>query len=205
METLTKPVYEPYDADLPRDEASARRSQRAAEVLYRRVLAWASRVLAILPQRLPLTPADLELLRLFLAQQRRLNLELDGRNGHHSPLAFIAKVLPFLQRGDEEHIARAAHKLASSYLEHAIEDAAERFCGQHRLSPSDDIVINWRVALRYMAQQIHRLASSINLREEPYLNAPRRYELALIVYELAAEVVERRNLLLEATDTTVSA
>ncbi len=54
---------------------------RAADVLQRRTIAWASQVLSLLPKRLPLTDAEKELLKLFLAQQRRLNLELDGRQG----------------------------------------------------------------------------------------------------------------------------
>jgi len=118
-------------------------------------------------------------------------------------LGSIAKALPFLQPGDDGQVHRAAHKLVSSYLEHAIEDAAERFCGQHHLSPTDSIAIDWRVALRYMAQQVHRIACNINLREEPYLNSPYKFELALMAQELAADVVERRNLLLEAADTAV--
>ena len=196
-------MYDQYDGELPRDEASMRRIQRAADVLHRRVLAWASKVIVILPRRLPLTPADVELLRLFLAQQRRLNLELDGHNGHYGLLGSIARALPFFQRGDDEQVDRSAQKLVSSYLEHAIEDAAERFCGQHRLSPTDDIAIDWRVSLRYMAQQIHRLASRLNLREEPYLISPYKFELALVAHELAAEVSERRNLLLEAAGTAI--
>jgi|GEM_PF-4108965 len=195
-------MYDICDDGVPWDEARVRCAQRAADRLQDQVMTWAFGVVTILPKGLPLAEEEAELLQLFLAQQRRINLELDSHNGHPKLLKSIARALPFIQRKHDKQIKRAAQRLASSYLDHAIEDTAERFCGLRHLLPTESIALDWRVSLRYMAQQVHRVASEINLKQEPYFVSHRKVELALIAHELAAEVVERRNLF-ESTGTTL--
>lgn len=197
-------MYDPCDGELPRDEGSVRRIQRTAEVLHQHVLAWASGVIAVLPKRLPLTTDDRELLTLFLAQQRRLNLELDGRDGQEGLLVYIARCLPLLSDCPDAVTIRAAHKLACAYIEHAIEDAVDRSWGQHGLSPTSDAVINWRVSIRYMAQQLHRIACRISFRRDYNDASPLRFELTLMARELAGDVALKRIQLLDSVETAAS-
>ena len=67
-------MYGLCNRELGLEEERVRRIQRAAAALQERVLAWASRVMALLPKGLPLTSDDTEQLKLFLAQQRRHQL-----------------------------------------------------------------------------------------------------------------------------------
>jgi hypothetical protein len=148
-----------------------------------------------------MTDAETELLKLFLAQQRRLSLELDG---HPSFLARMVSCWPFRHREDRGVTASVAHRLAASYIEQAIEDAMDRFCGQYGLSPVSAIALDWRVALRYMAQQLHRTTSLMNSRHQHYLSAPSQRQLAGTVLPLAAEVAFRRARLLDSPEAAAS-
>jgi hypothetical protein len=58
-----------------------------------------------------------------------------------------------------------------------------------------DPAIDWRVAMRYMAQQIHRLATQIDVRGRRAM-APHRFELALAARDLAMEISARRRQML---------
>ncbi len=97
-----------------------------------------------------------------------------------------------------------AHRLVASYIEQAIEDTADRFCGQHGLSPASARVLDWRVALRYMAQQLHRVASRINLRQQHFLVSRLQMDLEAIAPPLAAEVAFKRARLLDGMETAAS-
>ncbi|MBI1885654.1 MAG: hypothetical protein HYS09_04995 [Chloroflexi bacterium] len=171
---------------------------RRVDQLESRVRSWARQIVGLLPQGLPLADQERDLLTLFLAQQRRLNLELDHRNGNgdgglrHT----LARVLTFLGNGHGPYNGdtdRLAHHLVACRLEDDIERAAATFCQDRNIPEVCDPVIDWRVSVRYMAQQLHRIACRINLKHDRRLTSPLRYELHVVARELSAEVIEKRD------------
>ena len=66
---------------IPADERSLRRAQRRVHELDKGVRDWAQSVIAILPRGLAILEDEAQILALYLAQQRRLNLEMDARSG----------------------------------------------------------------------------------------------------------------------------
>ena len=181
---------------IPEDERTLRRVQRRVSELDRRVRGWAQSVIDVLPRGLPLIPEEVELLSFYLAQQRRLNLELDARNGDENFRTRIGRILPFLSDGEDDwEMIQAVHRMVATRLEADIERACHSFCRDRDMPPMCDPAIDWRVAIRYLAQEIHRIASRINIRTE-YHTSPLRFELALSARDLATEAAARRRDLL---------
>lgn len=181
---------------IPQDERSLRRVQRRVDELDRRVRSWAQLVIDVLPRGLSLLQEELYILSLYLAQQRRLNLQLDAQNGEDNLRTRLARVFPFLTDGEDDwEIVRAVHRMVSTRLEADLDRASSFFCRDRNIPAVCDPVIDWRVATRYMAQELHRLASQINIKTE-YASSPLRFELALSARELANEVAARRRQLL---------
>ena len=197
-------MYDIYDDQLPMDEQTVRHIQRQAGLIHHKVTDWASRVLALFPSHLPLSPIEAEILKLYLAQQRRLNLELDGQSGHHSFRTRVAGVLPFPTTTNNPEIAHASHQLACSYLQHQVEDTTDRFCGRQGVSPASQAVIDWRGTIRYLAQRLHHIAHRMNLNNSGHLGSPLKFELALLAHQGAADVAHKRRFLLEGAKTAVS-
>jgi hypothetical protein len=191
-------MYEDTLAEQPLDEVQMHRIQRAASDIQRRALTWADRILDLLPRGIQLDEDEAELLRLFLAQQRRLNLQLDGSDGNEGFLSRIAIKLSILQPEDRDVIIRAAHRLVFSSFQQAIEAAVERFCRQHDISPTEPPTIDWRVAVRYMAQQLHHIGRQLKLGGDSSLASPIRFELIATARDLATDVVAKRTQLLDS-------
>lgn len=186
------------DIYVPQDERTLRRIQRRVEDLQRQVHSWAQAVLEIIPKGLGLLEDELYIIGLFLAQQRRLNLEMDARGGQEGLRSRLSRLLPFLpEPEDEEEIQQVVHRTVAAHIESDIERACDFFCRDHNLPTLCDPVIDWRVAMRYMAQQLHRIASQINLKQEDEIS-PQRFELALTARELASEVIAKRKDMLRA-------
>jgi len=184
------------DLYIPQDERTLRRLQRRVSDLDRRVRAWAQSVIDILPRGLPLIPEEVDLLSLYLAQQRRLNLELDARNGGDNLRARVGRILPFLSDDEDDwELVQAVHRIVTTRLQSDIERACLSFCRDRDIPPMCEPAIDWRVAIRYLAQDIHRIASRINIRTE-YHTSPLRFELALSARDLATEAAARRRDLL---------
>ena len=184
------------DLLVPHDERSLRHVQRRVDALDRRVRAWAQFVIDVLPRGISLIEEEIEVLGLFLAQQRRLNLELDAQKGDDTLRTRLGRVIPFLGAdGEDAEVIRAIHRMVATRLESDIERASHFFCRDRNIPTVCDPVIDWRVAIRYMAQELHRLSSRINLRAE-YATSPLRFELALSARDLAMEVGARRRDLL---------
>ena len=142
---------------------------------------------------------------LFLAQQRRLNLELDARNPEETLRTRLGKVVPFLgEAAPDVDLIRGVHRIVSARLESDIDRACADYCESRQMPPVSDPVIDWRVAMRFMAQGVHRIATQIDLRKD-YATSSKRFELALFAREAAADVVQRRRAMLDAFETSETA
>ena len=193
-----------YSSDLyiPQDERRLRSVQRRGEALDRSVRDWSYQVVQVLPRALPLIKDELSIMQLFLAQQRRLNAELDAREPEDNLRVRLGKLLPFLGDGTTDIDAiRAVHRIVSTRLESDIDRACVSYCEHQEIPPVSDPVIDWRVAMRFMAQGLHRIASKIDLKRD-YATSSKRFELALFAREAAADILQRRRSMLSAFEKT---
>ena len=186
------------DLYIPQDERTLRVVQRRGEVLDRTVHDWSSTVMGVLPKALPLIPDELLIARLFLAQQRRLNLELDARDPQTTVRNRLGRVLPFVGDGSSDiDMLRAVHRIVSTKLESDIDRACGLYCEGQSIPAVSDPVIDWRVAMRFMAQGLHRIASQIDFKRD-YATSSKRFELALFAREAASDVSQRRRAMLSS-------
>ena len=184
------------DLIIPHDERTLRRVQRKVDELDKQVRAWADFLVAVLPSGLPLMEDEYDILALFLAQQRRRNLELDEQSGEETIRSRLAQFIPFLaEEEDAWEINNAAHRMVSTRLEADIDRATDLFCRAHDLPGLVEPVIDWRVAIRYLAQRLHHIASRVDLKRE-LATSPLRFELALTARDLAADAVDKRQTML---------
>lgn len=186
------------DLYIPQDERALRTVQRRGELVDRTVRDWSSTVIGVLPKALPLLADELQITQLFLAQQRRLNLELDARNPQANLRNRLGRVLPFVGDGSPDlELLRAVHRIVSTRLESEIDRVCSRYCEGQSIPPVSDPVIDWRVAMRFMAQGLHRIASQIDFKRD-YATSSKRFELALFAREAANDVSQRRRAVLSA-------
>jgi hypothetical protein len=186
------------DLYIPRDERTLRRVQKKVEELDRRVRAWSRSVLNVMPRGLSMVDDEMYILGLFLAQQRRVNLEIDGHEGDPGLRARLSRAIPFLGEGeDDPNMARAVHRVVASRLESDIDRACGFFCRDLNIPAISDPAIDWRVSIRYMAQALHQIAGQIDMKRN-YAHSPHRFELALLAREMAGDVVNRRRSMVAA-------
>jgi hypothetical protein len=186
------------DLYIPQDERALRSVQRRGQALDDAVRDWASTVVGVLPKALPLIDSEFQITQLFLAQQRRLNIELDQRNPRASLRTKVGRVLPFVGEGTiDQDMLRAIHRIVSTRLESDIDRACGLYCETQEIPPVSDPVIDWRVAMRFMAQGLHRIACQIDFRRD-YTSSSKRFELALFARESGADVIQRRRAMLAA-------
>jgi hypothetical protein len=184
------------DLYVPHDERTLRRVQRKVDELDKQIHAWADYLIDVLPKGLALLEKEYDLLALYLAQQRRRNLELDVQNADDTFRSRLGRFVPFLAENEDEwEVTNAAHRMVSTRLEADIERATDFFCRDHSLPGLVEPVIDWRVAIRYLAQRLHHIASQIDLRRE-LATSPLRFELALTARDLALEVADKRRRML---------
>lgn len=192
------------DLYVPHDERTLRRVQRKLDELDKQVRAWADQLVAVLPKGLALLTEEYELLALYLAQQRRRNLELDAENGEETFRSRLGRFLPLLAEDEDDwEITSAAHRMVSTRLESDIDRATDFFCRDQGLPGLVEPVIDWRVAIRYLAQRLHHIASQIDLKRG-LATSPLRFELALTARDLGADIVDKRRTMLalfEAAET----
>ncbi len=180
------------DLYIPHDERTLRRVQRKLDELDKQVRDWAECVVAALPKGLALLTEEYELLALYLAHQRRRNLELDAENGQETLRSRLGRFVPFLAEDEIEwDISSAAHRMASTRLESEIDRTTDFFCRDYNLPGLVEPVIDWRVAIRYLAQRLHHIASRIDLKRG-LATSPLRFELALTARDLAVDVADKR-------------
>jgi hypothetical protein len=193
------------DLYIPTNERALRSVQRRVEAVDEVVREWSQTVMSVLPRSLPLIENEGTITTLFLAQQRRLNLELDSRNPEETFRTRLGKVIPFLDEGAPDlELIRGVHRIVSARLESDLDRACAEFCESRQLPPISDPVIDWRVAMRFMAQGVHRIACQIDLKKD-YASSSKRFELALFAREAAADVVMRRRAMLSAFEKSETA
>ena len=156
----------------------------------------------ILPRGLPLNADELLIFSLFLAQQRRLNIQMDSGQPDNSLWATVRKGLPLPERQPDFEEIRGVHRIVTTRLDSDIDRASTFFCTDHRVPSDSEPAIDWRVALRFMAQSVYSRVSAIEPKK--MLNHPRRFELALVARDLAAEVADRRHKMFGAFAGTYS-
>ena len=184
------------DLIIPHDERTLRRVQRKVDELDKLVRAWADSLVEVLPKGLPLMEDEYDILALFLAQQRRRNLDQDQQSDEETIRSRLAQFIPFLaEEEDAWEINNAAHRMVSTRLEADIDRATDLFCRAHDLPGLVEPVIDWRVAIRYLAQRLHHIASRVDLKRE-LATSPLRFELALTARDLAADAVDKRQTML---------
>lgn len=180
------------DMYIPQDERTLRRVQRKVDELDRQARNWAQSVVNVLPRGLSLVDDEIYILTLFLAQQRRLNLELDAQEPDTGLRARLGRALSRGSDGPgDDEIMRAVHRIVASRLESDIDRACGFFCRDLNIPEISDPSIDWRVAIRYMAQGLHRIACQIDMKRN-YSTSPRRFELALLARDLAGDIVAKR-------------
>ena len=59
------------------------------------------------------------------------------------------------------------------------------------------VAIDWRVAIRYLAQELHHIACRIDLKKD-YYGSPQRFDMALRTRDLSCEIVGRRAAMIAA-------
>ncbi len=183
---------------VPQDERGLRRIQKKVEDVDRRSRTWATAVVDLLPKGLLMLEEENALLALFLAQQRRLNAQIDvNLPKEETPLTALSRVIPFLTSPDEQRdTALAAHRIVAARIESDIDRSFVTFCEVRGIDTTCEAAIDWRVAVRYLAQEVHRLACQIDIRKE-YYTSPHRFEIALRTRDLAADIVTRREIMLD--------
>jgi len=182
---------------MPPDERTLRRVQQKGQDLDRRVRGWAQAIVDLLPRGLPLQPDEIYILSLFLAQQRRLNLEMDARDPQVTLRTRLGRVLSFLPDIEEDpDTLGAIHRIVATRLESDIDRACGSFCNNHNIPPVSDPSIDWRVSIRFMAQSIHNLMSRVDLKK--FDSSPHRFEVAMVARDLASAVHDKRKAMLTA-------
>jgi hypothetical protein len=176
---------------IPEDDRQLRRVQRRGEELDRAVRGWGHAVVEILPRGLPVNPDEVYLLSLFLAQQHRLNLQMDGCRPDEGLLANLKRTLPFVLPDEDPEEFRAIHRVVASRLDSDIDRASDFFCTEHNVPAESEPAIDWRVSIRFMAQSVYTRVAGIEPKKMPV--SPRRFELALVARDLASEIVDRRH------------
>jgi hypothetical protein len=183
---------------VPQDERALRKVQRRVDDIDRRARNWAAAVSEVLPNGLLLLDEETTLLKLFLAQQRRLNQELDARNFEETPFTKLSRVVPFLTSPEDQlSLTQEAHRTVAARIESDIDREFYAFCDPRGIEAMCEPAIDWRVAIRYLAQDVHRLLSRVNLGRE-YYQSPHRFEVALRARDLAADIVTRREIMLDS-------
>ncbi len=183
---------------IPDDERDLKRVQSKAGRLERKVWSWAKSVVKVLPDGLSLLEDETQLLTLFLAQQHRVNLEIDAQYPDTSLRATLLKLLPFFERADDPETAQAIHPIVATQLASDLERACSSFCEDRGVEPMSDVAIEWRASIRFLGQSVYHIANEIGDVKHRFADSPHRFELALISRDLAGDVVERRRTMLSA-------
>lgn len=183
---------------IPDNERDLERVQHKAERLERKVQSWAKSVVRVLPSGLSLLEDETQLLTLFLAQQHRVNLEIDAQYPDTSLRTSLLKMLPFVDGPDDFETAQAIHPIVATQLDSDLERACSTFCEDRGVEPMSDAAIEWRASIRFLGQSIYRIANEIGDVKHRFADSPHRFELALISRDLASDIVDRRRSMLAA-------
>lgn len=183
---------------IPDDERDLIRVQRKADKLEESVRHWATAIVRVLPRGLSLLEDETRILILFMAQQRRLNLEIDAQYPDTSLRARLAGFIPFMEDPGDPDSVFAAHRIVAAKLESELERSCTFFCEDRGVPAMEDAAIEWRASIRFLAQQLHRLGAEIGVAKRKFEESPRRFEMALISRDLASEIIDKRREMLAA-------
>ena len=175
---------------VPENEHQLQRVQRQGEELDKQVRAWAESVIRILPRGLPINSHEVYVLSLFLAQQRRLNVQLDSREPDYSFVGTIKHTLSFIFPQEDPAVAATTHHVLAQRLDSEIDRACTIYCRDHGVDAKSEPALDWRVTIRYMAQSIYSRLADTEPRK--MASTPHRFELSLVARELATEVETKR-------------
>lgn len=178
------------DLYIPTNERTLRAVQRRGDELDKQVRNWAQAVVELLPRGLPLNPDETYVLCLFLAQQKRLNLQMDAHKPDTGFMSAAKAMLPTMGHGQNAEIQAAAHRLVAARLDSDIERACRYFCEDNAIQPDGDHAIDWRVAIRFMAQSVFSRVNPGDLKKVAV--SPKRFELALVARDLSSDITNRR-------------
>lgn len=183
--------FEFNDLYIPTSDRALRRVQRKGDELDKMVRTWAQAVLEVLPRGIPLNDDEKYIFCLYLAQQRRLNLQMDAFQPAPSLMNTAKSLLPIPMGKDDPEAFTAVHRIVALRLDSDIERGCRFFCEDSSVEPDCEPAIDWRVALRFMAQSVYSRLSDADPKR--IAMSPRRFELAVIARDLAADVSEKRS------------
>jgi hypothetical protein len=175
---------------IPTSDRQLRRVQRKGDELDKQVRTWAQAVLNVLPRGLPMNDDEKYLFCLFLAQQRRLNLQMDAFQPDTSFMGAARQFLPIPGQKPDIEAFTAVHRIVSMRLDSDIERGCRFFCEDAGVEPECEQAIDWRVAIRFMAQSVYSRIASVDPKR--LAMSPRRFELAVVARDLASDVSEKR-------------
>ena len=181
---------------IPENEGQLRHAQRQGEELDKQVRAWAESAIRILPRGLPINAHEVYVLSLFLAQQRRLNVQMDLGEPDHSVVSAIKHALSFVFPPENPAVAATTHHVLAQRLDSEIERACAIYCRDYGVDPKSEPALDWRVAIRFMAQSIYSRLAETESRK--MATTPHRFELSLVARELATEVEAKRTDMMSA-------
>ncbi|MCH7485121.1 MAG: hypothetical protein IIA90_08255 [Chloroflexi bacterium] len=184
---------------VPENEHQLRRVQRQGEELDKQVRAWAESVIRVLPRGLPINSHEVYVLSLFLAQQRRLNVQMDSRQPDYSVVGAIKHALSFVFPQEDPAVAATTHHVLAHRLDSEIERACAIYCRDHGVDARSDPALDWRVAIRFMAQSIYSRLAEIEPRK--MATSPHRFELSKVARDLATEIETKRREMIAAFPT----
>lgn len=189
---------------VPANERQLRRVQRRSEELDRQVRSWAEAVIQVLPRGLPINSHEVYLLSLFLAQQRRLNVQMDSSEPDTSFATMIRNALSFSgPRSADSGIEQTVHRVVAGRLGSEIDRAVSFFCRDHGVATEAESALDWRVAIRFMAQSIFSRLAGVTPKK--MAASPRRFEMALVARDLAGEIQSRRQAMMSIAPTAPTA
>lgn len=184
---------------IPTSDRQLRRVQRKGEELEKQVRTWAQAVRGVLPRGLPLNGDEKYIFSLFVAQQRRLNMQIDAFVPDTGLLATARSLLPIPAVRHDPDAFVAIHRIVASHLDSDIDRACRFYCEGSGVDPESERAIDWRVALRFMAQSVYSRLLKVDPKR--LAMSPRRFELAVVARDLASDITEKRS----AMFTTVTA
>jgi hypothetical protein len=187
---------------VPANERELRRVQRRGEELDKQVRLWAETVIRILPRNLPINSHEVYLLSLFLAQQRRLNVQMDGRETDETFGGWIKNTFGILAPREDPGIESTVHRVVGARLDSEIDRAVNYYCREHGVSAEIEESLDWRVAIRFMAQSIFSRVADTEPKK--MAQSPRRFEMALVARDLAADVQAKRMAMCSVAPTPVA-
>lgn len=179
---------------IPTSDRQLRHVQRKGEELEKQVRTWAQAVIGVLPRGLPLDDDEKYIFSLYLAQQRRLNLQMDAFVPDTSLLAAAMSLLPIPGARRDPDALVAVHRIVAMHLDSDVDRASRFYCEDNGVDPECDRAIDWRVALRFMAQSVYSRLSNVDPKR--LAMSPRRFELAVVARDLSSDVTEKRSAML---------